>query len=52
MFNSDDLKEIYARNLIEKLTFSPFQKFQHHNRFPWKFLLTILLILGTSYEGI
>lgn len=42
-------REIYAETLKDKLTMGPVDKYTRYNRFPWKFLLCIGLILGTSY---
>ncbi|KAL4456091.1 hypothetical protein ABPG74_014052 [Tetrahymena malaccensis] len=42
----------YKMSFNEKITLSPFQKYYKFNRFPWKFLIHILLVIFTTYQAL
>lgn len=42
----------YKMDFIEKLTLSPFEKYTRFNRFPWKFLFHLLLVVFTTYQAL
>lgn len=39
-------------DFIEKITLSPFEKYVRFNRFPWKFILHLLLIALCTYQAL
>lgn len=42
----------YKMDFFEKLTLSPFEKYTRFNRFPWKFLFHLLLVVFTTYQAL
>jgi hypothetical protein len=39
-------------DFIEKITLSPFEKYVRFDRFPWKFVLHLLLIGLCTYQAL
>ncbi|KAM3144945.1 hypothetical protein pb186bvf_002950 [Paramecium bursaria] len=52
MSNQYISREIYNENLKDKLTQSPFEKYQKYGRFPFKFIITCSLVFLTSLQVI
>lgn len=45
-------ESIVQMDFVEKVTLSPFEKYVRFNRFPWKFVLHLLLIMLTTYQAL
>jgi hypothetical protein len=45
-------ESIIQMDFIEKVTLSPFEKYVRFDRFPWKFVLHLLLIALCTYQAL
>lgn len=45
-------ESLIEMDFIEKITLSPFEKYVRFNRFPWKFVLHLLLIALCTYQAL
>ena len=45
-------ESIIQMDFVERVTLSPFEKYVRFNRFPWKFVLHLLLIALTTYQAL
>ena len=39
-------------DFIERVTLSPFEKYVRFNRFPWKFIFHLLLVILSTYQAL
>lgn len=48
----ENKESLIEMDFIEKITLSPFEKYVRFNRFPWKFILHLLLIALCTYQAL
>ena len=48
----ENKESVIQMDFIEKVTLSPFEKYVRFGRFPWKFVLHLLLIALCTYQAL